>query len=62
MMILGLSVFQKKSFKGFNTFDLCDLEYVSRSFLFANFVRHHQRNILANYDDSRPFGISEEVV
>ena len=34
IMILGLSVFQKKSFKGFNTFDLSDLEYGSRSFLF----------------------------
>ena len=62
MIILGLSVFQKKSFKGFNTFDLCDLEYGSRSFIFANFVRLHPRNLPAKYENSRPFGISEEVV
>ena len=61
-MILDLSVFQEKLFKGFYTFDLCDLEYESRSFLFSNFVRNHQRNIIAKYNDTRPVGISKEVI
>ena len=60
-MILGLLVFQKKSFKGFNTFDLCDLEYGPKSFLFANFVELHPRNLPAKYENHRLIGIPEEV-
>ncbi|PJE77863.1 hypothetical protein CI610_03207 [invertebrate metagenome] len=61
-MILGLLVFHKKSFEGFDTFDLSDLEYESRSFLFTNFVGIHPMSLPPKYGNTRPFGIAEEVV